>query len=87
MSRGLQITLLQWVYPNFSLHDEQKGYLRRKYMKGVMIKIETLLGTRPNEIPKESQFLLDFDHGKLTRSNIHNKTYCVLSTEVSIIVG
>ena len=41
-------------------------------MKEMIVKIETLLDTRPDEIPKDSQFYLDFDHGKLEQSNIHD---------------
>ena len=54
-------------------------------MKEMMVKIKTLLGTRPNEIPQESQFLLEFDHGKLTQFDIHDKTSWVVAMEASII--
>ena len=39
-----------------------------------MVKIKTLLDTRPDEIPEDNQFLLELDHGKSERSNIHDKT-------------
>ena len=52
-----------------------------------MIKIETLLNTRPGEIPKESQFLLDCDHWKLAQSNIHDKAYWVVTMEAGIILN
>ena len=50
----------------------------------MMVKVETLLDTRPDEVPKESQFLLEFNHGKLSQSNIHNKTYWVVAIETAI---
>ena len=40
-----------------------------------MVKIKTLLDTRPDEIPKDSQSLLEYDHGKLRWSNVHDKTW------------
>ena len=56
-------------------------------MKKMMVKIETLLDTRPDEIPKESQFLLEFNHGNLAQSNIHAKTYWVVTREAAIRAG
>ena len=56
-------------------------------MKEMMVKIETLLDTRPDEVPTESKFLLEFDHGKLARSNMHNQTYWVVAIEAAIKAG
>ena len=33
ITRVLHITHSQWIYRNFSLHDRQRGYLRRKARK------------------------------------------------------
>ena len=55
-----------------------------------MVKIETLLDTKPDEIAKESQFVLKCDHGKcwkLAQYNIHNKMYWVVAMEAAIIAG
>ena len=87
ITKLLQRTHSQWVYQNFSLHDKQNGHLRRKDTKEIMVKIETLLNTRPNEIPEDSQYLLEFDHGRLERSNIHRKTHWVVAMEAAIIAG
>ena len=87
ISKVLQITHSQWIYRTFSLHDKRRGYLRRQDMKEMMVKIKTLLGTRPDEILKDSQFLLEINHRKLARSNIHDKTYWVVAMEVVIIAG
>ena len=65
ISKVLQINHSQWVYRNISFQDKKKGYLRRQDMEKMMVNIETLLNTRPDEIPKDSQFLLEFNHGKL----------------------
>ena len=65
----------QWIYRNFSLNDKRRGYPRRQDTKVMMVKIETLLDTRPDEVPTESKFLLEFDHGTLAQSNMHDQTY------------
>ena len=87
ISKVLQITHSKRIYRNFSLHDKRRGYLRRQDMQEMMVKIETLLDTRPDEIPNYSQFFLEFDHEKLARSNIHDKTYWVVATEAEITAG
>ena len=81
ISKVLQITQPQWMYCNFSLQDKRKGYLRKHDMNTLMVKIKTLLDTRSDEI----QFLLEFDHGKLARSNIHDNMYWVVAMEAAII--
>ena len=57
----LPMDLLQYLPPR----QEKRGYLRRQGMKEMMGTIKTLLDTRPDEIPKDSQFLLDINHRKL----------------------
>ena len=52
-----------------------------------MVRIEVILDTRPDDILEDSKFLLEFDHGKLCRSNIHDKAYWVVSMEAALIVG
>jgi hypothetical protein len=61
ITKIFQITHSQWVFLNFSLHDKQRGYLRRKDLKTIMVKIRSLLDIRPDEISKDSKFLLEFD--------------------------
>ena len=56
-------------------------------MKEMMVKIENLLDTRPDEVPTESKFLLEFNHGKLAQSNMHNQTYCVMAMEAAVKAG
>ena len=60
---------------------------KKKGKKEIMVKIETLLNIRPGNIPEDRKFLLEFDHSKLERFNIHDKEYCVVTTEATIIAG
>ena len=50
-------------------------------------KIEMLQDTRPDEVPIERKFLLEFDHRKLVQSNMHNQTYWVVAMEAAIKAG
>ena len=52
-----------------------------------MIKIETLLDTRQEKVPEDSKFLLKFNHGKLCRSNINDKTYWFVAMETTNVMG
>ena len=56
-------------------------------MKAMMVKIENLLETRPDEVPTGSKILLEFDHGKLAQSNMQDETYWAMSTEAAIKAG
>ena len=58
----LHITHSQWIFKNFTLHDKQKGWLRRKDMKDIMREIENLWDTDVDDIPEDSRFLLEMDY-------------------------
>ena len=53
----------------------------------MMVKIETFLDTRPDEVPTESNFILGFYHGKMARSNMHNQICWVVAMEAAIKAG
>ena len=53
----------------------------------MMVKIETLLDTSPDEVPMESKFILEFDHGKLAQSNMHDQICWVVAMEAAIKAG
>ena len=36
IGKMLHIKHIQWIFNNFTLHDKQKGWLRRKDMKDIM---------------------------------------------------
>ena len=83
----LHITHSQWIFKNFTLHDKQKGWLRRKDMKDIMREIENLWDTDVDDIPEDSRFLLEMDYDSVVQSDIHNKTYWVVATEAAIVAG
>ena len=86
-SKILHITHSQWIFRNFTLHDKQKGWLRRKELHDIMVKIDQLRETDIDDIPESSRFLLEMDYDNLMKSNIHNKMYWVVATEAAIKAG
>ena len=87
ISQVLHITHSQWIYRNFSPHDKRRGYLRRQNMIEMLVKTESLLDTRPDKVPAESNFLLELDHEKLSQSNINDQIYWVVAMEAVIKMG
>ena len=61
ISKILHILHSQWIFRNFTLHDKQKGWLRRKELHEVMRKIYQLRETNIDNIPESSRFLLEMD--------------------------
>ena len=87
ISKFLHITHSKWIFRNFTLHDKQKGWLRRKKLHEVMEKIDQLGHTNVDKIPEGSRFLLEMDYDNLMKSNIHNKTYWVAAMEAATKAG
>ena len=54
ISKLLHIAHSQWIFRNFTLHDKQKGWPRRKELHEVMEKIDQLRETNIDNIPDDS---------------------------------
>ena len=87
ITRVLHITHSQWIYRNFSLHDRQRGYLRRKARKEILAEIETLADTNPDEVPAESKFLLEFDYDRLCKIDLDKQVYWVVAMRAARTAG
>jgi hypothetical protein len=87
ISNLLHITHSQWIYQNFTLHDKLCGYLHKKKIKNIGLTIEELVETPPEEIPKESKFLLEINFGKFTKSHIENQQYWIIALQAVITAG
>ena len=87
ISKILHITHSQWIFRNFTLHDKQRGWLRRKELHEIMEKIDQLRETDVDDVPEGSRFLLEMDYDNLMKSSIHDKTYWVVATEAAIKAG
>ena len=83
ITRLLHITHSQWVFCNFSLHDHQRGLLRRNKREEILAEIEQLADTTPEEVPAESRFLLELDFGALGRADLDTQEYWVAAVQVA----
>jgi hypothetical protein len=87
ISKLLHITHLQWIYQNFTLHNKLCGYLHKKKAEDICLTIEELTDTPPEEVPKESKFLLEMNFSKLTKSHIKNQQYWIIAFQAAITAG
>ncbi len=55
----LDIFHAQWLYRNFTLHHNTKGFLSQRMERDIKREVEILVNTKPTDIPKESRYLLD----------------------------
>jgi hypothetical protein len=78
IGRLLRISHLQWLYRNFTLHNKMRGYLRLQRRMEVLKEVDQLLDTNPDDIPKESQYLLELDFTSLYSSSFERQSYWVL---------
>jgi hypothetical protein len=87
ISKLLHITHSQWIYQNFTLHDKLCRYLHKKNLEDIRLTIKELTDTAPEEVPKESKFLLKINFGDLTKSHIENQQYWVIAIQAAIPAG
>ena len=79
IGRILHITHSQWIYRNLILHDHRNGYLRRNEQESILLEIEKLADTNPDDLPEESRFLLEIDFDRLCRSDLGDQQYWVVA--------
>ena len=87
ISRVLHISHGQWTFRNFTLHDQQRGYLRLKNRNAVMAEIEVLMEMDPEDLPAESKFLLEIDYSSLLRSSFERQSYWVRAMKAARHAG
>jgi hypothetical protein len=83
MVRQLQeMSHSQWLFRNFSLHHETKGYLRMQEEKELRRTARELANLDPEVLPPSSQYLLeiDIDSTELTFSTV---SYWVLAMKAA----
>ena len=77
ISRLLHISHSQWLFRNFTLHDQSRGYLRLQERRQVLAEIESLVDMDPDDVPPESRYLLEMDFTSLFRSSFERQSYWV----------
>jgi hypothetical protein len=84
ISKILHITHSQWIFRNFSLHDKRNGYLHKKKVEEIALELESLAGLAPEDVPAESQFLLEINFHDLNKSNVESKKYWILAINAAL---
>jgi hypothetical protein len=52
----LHVTHYQWIFRNIFLHNKIKGSLHKKKSEEIVLELESLAGTTPEDVPVESRF-------------------------------
>jgi hypothetical protein len=84
ISKVLQVSHSQWLFQNFTLHDSLAGYLKTEEKAHTAAMITVLMRTHPSTLPKESQFVLEFNTDSLLWSDKNTQHYWILSVEAAI---
>jgi len=84
ISKLLQIAHSQWIFRNFSLCDNTHGYLRNKKADKILQLINRFSEVAPEEVPEDSQFLLEIIFSELTNSHLETQTYWTLAMEAAV---
>jgi hypothetical protein len=79
ISKILHITHSQWIFRNFSLHDNRNVYLHKKKAEEIALELELLAGLAPEDVPANSQFLLEINFSNLNKSNLESQKYWILA--------
>ena len=77
ISKLLHITHSQWIFRNFMLHERTHGLLRMKEQQAILLQIEALSLSDKNDLPEDSQFLLEFDICRLHQADYETQCYWV----------
>jgi hypothetical protein len=84
ISKILQITHSQWIFWNISLHDKTHRYLHNKKADKIMKQINVLSDLAPEEVPEDSQFLLEINFSELSSYHLETQKYWTLVVDATL---
>jgi hypothetical protein len=84
ISKLLQIMHSQWIFWNTSLNDKTHGYIRNKKGEEIIQQINVLLEVAPEEVSKDSPFLLEINFSKLSKTHLKTQTYWTLAIDAAL---
>ncbi len=84
ISKLLQIMHSQWVFWNISLHNKTHGYLCNRKAEEIIQQINVLSEVAPEEVPKDSQFLLEINFSELSTFHLNTQTYWTLAMDAAL---
>jgi hypothetical protein len=83
----IQISHLQWIFCNFTLHDKQRGYPSLLKQATVLKEVDWLLDTAPEDIPAGSQYLLELNYSALFNASLERQSYWVIGMKAPCCAG
>jgi hypothetical protein len=69
---------------NISLHDKTHGFLCNKKVDKILQLINEFAEVAPEEVPKDSQFLLEINFSELMKAHLKTQTYWTLAMDAVI---
>jgi hypothetical protein len=84
ISKILHVTHSQWIFHNISLHNKINGYLHKKKSEEIALELELLAGIALEDVPVESQFLLEINFSELFKSHIKSQKYWILAINAAL---
>ena len=84
ISKILHVMHSQWIFRNISLYDKINDYPHKKKSEEIGLKLELLAGIAPEDVPAESQFLLEINFNYLNKSNVELQKYWILAINAAL---
>lgn len=87
ITKLIKISHTQWIFRNLTLHDKNIGHLTQLKRDELADELERLHSLDPADVPKESQFLLDFDIDDLAEGDIFRQEQWILAMRAARRAG
>jgi hypothetical protein len=76
----LKISHTQLIFRKLTLHDRNLGHLAQLRREELASELEQLHSLDPDDMPKESQFLLDFDIDDLAEGDVFRQEQWIIAS-------
>jgi hypothetical protein len=83
----LHLTHSQWIYRNISKYHDTLGSVRKTERWDLLLEINHLINTPPEDVPKESKFLLEVDFARLRNRELTPQHYWVHAVKAAVVAG
>jgi hypothetical protein len=77
----------QWIYRNISKYYGKLSSVCRAERRKLLMEIDKLVHTSPDNIPEESKFLLEVDFACLRNGELTSQHYWVHAIKAAIMAG
>jgi hypothetical protein len=80
----LHVTHGQWIYRNISKYHDTIGYVKKTERRQLLLEIDRLIHLKPEDLPEESQFLLEVDFARLRKGDLVSQHYWVHAIKAAV---